>query len=110
VDDRRRGRDRKHGVDHRGVYGPLIAKQSLGGPAPWGAIAACEGVGLLLGGFLLLRYRPARPLLTGTAALAVGALPLLLLAEWRWTPAIAAAFLLAGLALEVFNTTWVTVL
>ena len=92
------------------VYGPLVAKQSLGGPAPWGAIAACEAVGLLLGGFLLLRYRPDRPLLVGTAALATGALPLLFLADWRWTPAIAAAFLLAGLSLEVFNTTWTTVL
>jgi MFS family permease len=92
------------------VYGPLVAKQSLGGPAPWGAIAACEAVGLLLGGVLLLRYRPDRPLFVGTAALAIGALPLLFLADWRWTPAIAAAFLLAGLALEVFNTTWTTVL
>jgi MFS family permease len=92
------------------VYGPLVAKQSLGGAAPWGAIAACEAVGLLLGGFLLLRYRPARPLFVGTAALAAGALPLLFLADWRWTPAIAAAFLLAGLSLEVFNTTWTTVL
>jgi MFS family permease len=92
------------------VYGPLVAKQSLGGPAPWGAIAACEAAGLLLGGFLLLRYRPSRPLFVGTAALATAALPLLFLANWRWTPAIAAAFLLAGLALEVFNTTWTTVL
>jgi predicted MFS family arabinose efflux permease len=92
------------------VYGPLVAKQSLGGPAPWGAIAACEAVGLVLGGLLLLRYRPQRPLFVGTAALATGALPLLFLADWRWTPAIAAAFLLAGLSLEVFNTTWTTVL
>jgi predicted MFS family arabinose efflux permease len=92
------------------VYGPLVAEQSLGGPAPWGAIAACEAVGLLLGGLLLLRYRPGRPLFVGTAALSAGALPLLFLADWRWTPAIAAAFLLAGLSLEVFNTTWTTVL
>lgn len=92
------------------VYGPLVARQSLGGAAPWGAIAACEAVGLLLGGVLLLRYRPDRPLFVGTAALAIGALPLLFLADWRWTPAIAAAFLLAGLSLEVFNTTWTTVL
>jgi predicted MFS family arabinose efflux permease len=92
------------------VYGPLVAKQSLGGPAPWGAIAACEGAGLLLGGIVLLRYRPSRPLFVGTAALATGALPLLFLASLRVTAAIAAAFLLAGLALEVFNTTWTTVL
>jgi predicted MFS family arabinose efflux permease len=92
------------------VYGPLVAKQSLGGAAPWGAIAASEGAGLLLGGVLLLRYRPARPLFVGMAVLSVGAVPLLFLGSLRWTPAIAAAFLLAGLALEVFNTTWTTVL
>jgi predicted MFS family arabinose efflux permease len=92
------------------VYGPLVAKQSLGGAGPWGAIAACEAAGLLLGGILLLRYRPRRPLFVGTAALTTGALPLLFLAEVPSTAAIAAAFLLAGLALEVFNTTWTTVL
>ena len=92
------------------VYGPIVAKQSLGGAAAWGAIAACEAAGLLLGGLLLLRYRPGRPLFVGTAALAAGALPLLFLADWRWTPAIAAAFLLAGVSLEVFNTIWTTVL
>ena len=58
----------------------------------------------------MLRYRPRRPLLVGTAALATGALPLLFLASLRWTAAIAAAYLLSGLALEIFNTTWATVL
>jgi MFS family permease len=92
------------------VYGPLIAKESLGGAAAWGAIAACEAAGLLVGGLVLLRYRPQRPLLVGTAALTANAVPLLFLADLRSTPAIAAAFLFSGLALEVFNTTWVTVL
>jgi predicted MFS family arabinose efflux permease len=92
------------------VYGPLVAKESLGGAAPWGAISACEAAGLLLGGLLLLRYRPRRPLFVGTAALLIGAIPLLFLASLRYTAAIGAAFLLAGLALEVFNTTWTTTL
>jgi MFS family permease len=92
------------------VYGPLVARQSLGGAAPWGAIVACEGAGLLLGGVFLLRYRPRRPLFVGTAALATGALPLIFLANLRWTPAIAAAYLCSGLAMEVFNTSWTTVL
>jgi len=91
------------------VYGPLVAKESLGGPAAWGAIAACEAAGLLLGGIFLLRYRPRRPLFVGTAALMTGAVPLLFLANVRSTIAIAAGFLLAGLALEIFNTTWTTV-
>jgi MFS family permease len=92
------------------VYGPLTAKLFLGGAAPWGAIVACEGAGLLLGGLLLLRYRPSRPLLVGTAGLTTTALPLLFLASVRTTAAIAAAYLLAGVALEMFNAMWAVVM
>jgi predicted MFS family arabinose efflux permease len=92
------------------VYGPLVAKESLGGAAAWGAIVAAEGMGLLLGGLLLLRWRPRRPLFIGTAALATGAIPLLCLASLRSTAVIAAAFLVAGVALELFNTSWATAL
>jgi predicted MFS family arabinose efflux permease len=92
------------------VYGPLVAKESLGGAAAWGAIVAAEGGGLLLGGLLLLRWRPERPLFVGTAALTTGAIPLLCLASLRSTAVIAAAFLVAGVALELFNTSWATTL
>jgi MFS family permease len=92
------------------VYGPLVAKLDLGGAAPWGAIVAAEGAGLFLGGVILLRYRPSRPLLAGMTSLTVSALPLLCLASFRSTAVIAGAFLLAGVALEVFNTTWVLTL
>jgi MFS family permease len=92
------------------VYGPLVAKDSLGGAAAWGAIVAAEGAGLLLGGLLLLRWRPERPLFVGTAALTTGAIPLLCLASLRSTAVIAAAFLVAGAGLEFFNTSWATAL
>jgi MFS family permease len=92
------------------VYGPLVAKESLGGAAAWGAIVAAEGAGLLIGGLLLLRWRPERPLFVGTAALTTGAIPLLCLASLRSTAVIAAAFLVAGVALELFNTSWATAL
>jgi predicted MFS family arabinose efflux permease len=45
------------------VLGPVVARQHLGGPAAWGAITACEGVGLVLGGIVSLRYTPRRPML-----------------------------------------------
>ena len=92
------------------VYGPVVAKLSLGGAAAWGAISASEGAGLLVGGLLLLRYRPEKPLFVGMAALATTALPLTLLASLRSTAAIAAAFLVSGIALELFNASWATVL
>jgi len=92
------------------VYGPQVADISLGGAAAWGAISACEGVGLLVGGLILLRYRPARPLFIGVAVLLVWPLPLFFLASLRSTAAIAAGYLLAGIALELFNTSWATAL
>jgi MFS family permease len=93
-----------------GVYGPLVAKDFLGGAAAWGVITACEGVGLLIGGLILLRYRPQRPLFVGVAALLVWSLPILCLAGLRTTAVIAAGYLLAGIALELFNTAWAVAL
>jgi MFS family permease len=92
------------------VLGPLVAKESLGGAGAWAAILACQGAGFLVGGLLLLRWRPHRPLLAGESALLVWALPLVLLATVDSTPLIAAAFFLAGMALELFNVAWSTAL
>jgi MFS family permease len=92
------------------VLGPLVAKRFLGGAASWGAIVASEGVGLLIGGVLVYRWRPVRPLFVGTAALGLTAVPLVFLASLRSTVAVAAGFLLAGIALEFFNVAWVTAL
>src|SRR5215210_110898 len=92
------------------VLGPLVAKESLGGAGDWAAILACEGAGFLLGGVLLLRWRPRRPLLAGELALLLWAMPLVFLASVRSTPAIAASFFLAGMALELFNVAWSTAL
>jgi MFS family permease len=93
-----------------GVYGPVVAKQFLGGAAVWGAITACEGAGLLIGGLILLRYRPQRPIFVGVAALLVWALPLFFLASVRVSAAVAVGYLLSGLALELFNTSWIVAL
>jgi Major Facilitator Superfamily len=93
-----------------GVYGPLVAKDFLGGAAAWGVITASEGVGLLIGGLILLRYRPQRPLFVGVAALLVWSLPILCLAGLRTTAVIAGGYLLAGVALELFNTSWAVAL
>jgi MFS family permease len=92
------------------VLGPLVAKDSLGGASAWAAILACQGAGFLVGGLLLLRWRPRRPLLVAECALLVWALPLALLASVRSTAAIAAAAFLAGAGLEIFNVGWSTAL
>jgi MFS family permease len=45
------------------VLGPVVAKAHLGGAAAWGAISATEGLGLIVGGLISLRYTPRRPML-----------------------------------------------
>src|SRR5215210_889115 len=92
------------------VLGPLVAKQSLGGASAWAAILACQGAGFLVGGMLLLRWRPRRPLLVGELGLLVWALPLAFLATVHSTVAVAGGFFLAGAALELFNVAWSTAL
>ena len=92
------------------VLGPLVAKESLGGAGAWAAILASQGTGFLVGGLLLLRWRPQRPLLVAECALLVWALPLVLLASVESTAAIATAAFLAGVGLEIFNVGWATAL
>ena len=92
------------------VLGPLVAKRDLGGAAAFGAIVASQAAGLLLGGVVALRLRPARPLLVGVAALLPTALVLAAFAGFRVTAAIAATAFFAGIGLELFGVYWITAL
>lgn len=92
------------------VLGPLVAKEYLGGAAAWGAIIACQGVGLLAGGVLMLRVRPRRPLLVGMAVFIPAALPIVFLASVRSTIVVAVGYFVAGMALEIFSISWSTAL
>lgn len=88
------------------VLGPAIARDELGGAAAWGLILAGQAAGLVLGGLLLLRYRPQRPLLVGCGAVALMAPGLLLLALHAPVGAIAAAYVLTGFGMELFGVLW----
>ena len=90
------------------VLGPLVAKESLGGAAAWGAIIACQGVGLLVGGLLMLKFQPRRPLFVGVGSFLVAGLPLVLLATVDSTAVIAFGYLLFGVSVEIFSITWAT--
>jgi predicted MFS family arabinose efflux permease len=92
------------------VLGPIVAKEFLGGAAAWGVIVAAEGAGLLVGGLLLLRFRPQRPLFVGMGAFSFASLPLVLLASVRSTLVIALGFVVAGIAIEIFSIAWATAL
>ncbi len=92
------------------VLGPVVAKQSLGGAPAWGAILAAEGAGAIVGGIVMLRIHPRRPLLVATLSSLVFPLPLFFLASRAPTTLITAAGFLAGGFITVFGVQWSTTL
>lgn len=90
------------------VLGPTIAREELGGAAAWGFILSAQAAGLVLGGLLMLWLRPRRILLVGCAAMLLTLPGLLLLSVAAPTVVIAAAYLLAGVGIEIFGVFWDT--
>ncbi|MFI6927527.1 MFS transporter [Nonomuraea spiralis] len=91
-----------------GVLGPLLAKESLGGPAAWSAFLAGEAVGTIAGVLVSLRLRPSRPILFGTLICLPTALPYLLLGlDAPLWATVAGAFVL-GVCFDVFGVLWQT--
>jgi predicted MFS family arabinose efflux permease len=92
------------------VLGAVIAKQALGGAAAWGIILAAQGAGSIIGGLVVMRMRPRRPLAVAMAGMAVFAGPAALLAVGASAAAVAAAAAVAGVGLAVCDTLWGTTL
>ncbi len=90
------------------VYGPLVARDSLGGPGPWGLALGAFGVGTVGGGLLMVRYRPRRLLLVGTLCVFPLALPSAALAVPLPAGALAVVMFVSGIAIEVFGVSWIT--
>ena len=90
------------------VLGPVVAEAELGGAAAWGLILSAQSVGLVLGGLLMLRWHPDRPLLVASLAILLTALPVVALAVPAPTVAIAAAAFVAGIGFDVFGVLWST--
>jgi MFS family permease len=92
------------------VLGPVVAKQSLGGASAWGAILAAEGVGAVIGGVIMLRVHPRRPLLVATLASLVYPVPVFFIATRSPTALIAFVAFLGGGFMTVFMVQWTTTL
>jgi MFS family permease len=90
------------------VLGPVVAKQSLGGAKAWGAILAAEGLGAVVGGIIMLRVHPRRPLLVATLSALVFPVPLFFVAARSPTIVIALSGFLAGGFITVFAVQWNT--
>jgi MFS family permease len=92
------------------VLGPVIAKQSLGGAPAWGTILAAGGAGSVIGGIVMLRVHPRRPLLIATLSTLVFPIPLYLVAVRSPVVLIAVVSFLAGGFVTVFGVQWGTTL
>ncbi|WP_327377575.1 MFS transporter [Streptomyces sp. NBC_01216] len=92
------------------VYGPLVARDELGGAGPWGLSLAMFGVGTLVGALLMMRWKPRRMLLAGTLCVFPIALPSAALAVPLDVVGLSAAMFVSGVAIEVFGVSWMTTL
>jgi MFS family permease len=90
------------------VLGPVVAKEHLRGATAWGAVLASLGVGALVGGAIMLRVHPRRPLLVAMLTSFVWAFPLVAMAYPVSTVAIAIGSFLGGGAMSVFGALWNT--
>ncbi|MGW5695222.1 MFS transporter, partial [Streptomyces asiaticus] len=92
------------------VYGPLVAKDQLGGARPWGLALAAFGAGTVLGGLLMVRWRPRRMLLAGSLCVLPLALPSAALAVPVPVAPLIVVMFLVGVSVEVFGVSWMTAL
>ncbi len=90
------------------VLGPVVADARLGGARSWGLILAGYGAGAVLGGLVMMRYRPQRMLIVAVVAAGVFAILLFALAVPLAVPLIVAAAVIVGLTSEFFVVNWVT--
>ncbi|WP_246113768.1 MFS transporter [Streptomyces montanus] len=92
------------------VYGPLVARDSLGGAGPWGLALGMFGAGNVGGALLMMRWKPRRLLLAGTLCVFPLAAPSAGLAIPLSVAGLCVVMFLSGVALEVFGVSWMTAL
>jgi MFS family permease len=90
------------------VLGPVVADRSLGGARGWGFILAAYAVGSVLGGLVMIRFRPSRMLLAATLGVLIFPLLAFALAVPLALPLILATAFVVGAGGELFSVNWVT--
>jgi MFS family permease len=91
------------------TVGPMVVMSELGGKTSWGTVVQGSTVGGLCGAVIALRVSPRRPLRVANAGLALGCLPLLLIAGHASVALIAVAAALMSLGLALLGPLWDTV-
>ncbi|MGW4893582.1 MFS transporter [Kitasatospora sp. NPDC004240] len=92
------------------VYGPIVAKERLGGARAWGLALAAHGVGLVATGVLMVRWQPRRLLLAGNWGVFLFGVPAVALALAAPLPVLVVAMFLSGAGVTVFGVNWMIAL
>lgn len=87
------------------VLGPIVADNTFG-RSTWGLALAAQTGGMLVGGLLVMLWKPVRALRAGVALSALEAFPLLALASYPKPMLLIAAMALSGVAIEQFGIAW----
>jgi MFS family permease len=90
------------------VLGPAVAEDELGGARDFGLILTAQALGLVVGGFVGLRFRPRHMLVVATGAILLMPLVLVALGFPAALPIILAVAFLAGIGIETFGILWDT--
>jgi MFS family permease len=88
-----------------GVLGPSIAKDTIGSDG-WGFARSGQALGVFVATLFLARITLRRPLLSCVLCFTLYAAPMVFLAVWVNTGALAAAFFVAGVGSSVINLAW----
>ena len=91
------------------VLGPVVAQRDLGGAAAWATLSTAWGVGSIVGGVAVLRFRPQRPLLASCIAGAFVIPQTLGMGLKLPVPALAVLAFASGVGLAAHLALWFTV-
>lgn len=92
------------------VLGPVVANEHLGGALAWSVIITAQAIGLIVGSLVVMRLRPAFPLLVATLVTFGFLPPFFLLAVHAPVWLAAASMLIDGVAVDIFEVLWMTAL
>jgi MFS family permease len=92
-----------------GVLAPIVMKEHYGGASTYGVVLGLFGAGMVVGGVIVLRWRPARPLLVSCLCALPFGLGTWLIAFVVPLPVLLAAQFIAGVGLAIHLALWFTV-
>ncbi|MDX6475610.1 MAG: hypothetical protein QOH95_1121 [Gaiellaceae bacterium] len=92
-----------------GVLAPLVMKKHYGGASTYGVVLGLFGAGLVVGGLIVLRWRPERPLLVSCLAALPFGLGLWMIAFLVPLSVLLALQFVAGVGLAIHLALWFTV-